>query len=60
MKTRNIKYESIINPDLWYSLLPKSEITSEINTSKLLDYSITEKTLKKTENENHTFWIEYP
>jgi len=60
MKTRNIKYQSIINPDLWYSLLPKSEITTELNTSKLLDHSITEKTLKKTENENHTFWIEYP
>ena len=60
MKTRNIKYQSIINPDLWYNFLPKSEITTELNTSKLLDHSITENTLKKTKNENHTFWIEYP
>ena len=60
MKTRNIKYESIINPDLWYKLLPKSEITIELNTSKFLDHPLTEKTLKKPENENHTFWIEYP
>lgn len=61
MKTRNIKYQSIIDPDLWYSLLPKSEITVEFNTSKFLDHPLTEKTIKKMktskkmENENQTF-----
>lgn len=73
MKKRFIKNESIINPDLWDSLLPKSKIVinidedilGELEDPKLLDLPLNDKTIKKIKtsrkinNENNTSWICY-